>query len=250
MNYHHSNTLQREPRLIEGVIGNLPMFRHLSGPLIARLAAESRSQHAPRGALICRRGESLPGLYAVAFGLVKLALHGSDGSERVVRLVGPGETFGNATALLGRPSSFDGSAIEDCLLAIIPPGAVLDIVEGDGGFARSLVLRLCESTLGFLAEVEANAHSHAIQRVASYLDRSVEPINGSGTWLVRLPVTKTVMASRLGIKKETLSRLLRELSERGLIAVDGREIVVHDRPGLAAIARAGNGARSARTTDH
>ena len=231
------NAPQRDPRLLEGVVGNLPIFRELPRQLITELAAQARIQHVPRGSSICRRGECLPGLFAVGYGMVKLALHGEDGTERVVRLVGARETFGNATSLLGRPCSFDASALEDCLLAVIPSAAVLDLVGRDADFARGVVLHLADRTLGFLAEVEADALPRAIQRVASYLEASVEPANGSGAWRVRLPVSKTVVAARLGIKKETLSRLLRELVERGLIAVAGRDIVVNDRSGLAAVAR-------------
>lgn len=236
-----SNAPQRDPRLLEGVITNLPIFRQLPKQLIAELSAQARVQLAPRGSSICRQGECLPGLFAVGYGMVKLGLHGHDGTERVIRLVGPRETFGNATSLLGRPCSFDASALEDCMLAIIPSAAVLDLVGRDADFARSIVLHLADRTLGFLAEVEADALPRAIQRVASYLEAAVEPVNASGTWRVRLPVSKTVVAARLGIKKETLSRLLRELVERGLIAVAGRDIVVNDRPGLAAVARTLNG---------
>jgi CRP/FNR family transcriptional activator FtrB len=228
---------QRDSRLLEGVIGNLPIFRQLPKELVAGLAAQSKLQHAPRGAAICRPGERLPGLYAVGYGMVKLGLHGDDGTERVIRLVGSRETFGNATALLDRASSFEASALEDSLLAVIPSSAVLDLIGRDAEFARSIVLNLADRALGFLAEVEADALPRAIQRVASFLDSAVEPVNGSGVWRVRLPATKTVVAARLGIKKETLSRLLRKLVERGLIAVAGRDIVVNDRPGLAAVAR-------------
>jgi CRP-like cAMP-binding protein len=237
MTDYRSTSSQRDSRLLEGVVANLPIFRKLPGELVVELAARSKLRHAPRGAAICRCGERLPGLFAVGYGMVKLGLHGDDGAERVIRLVGPRETFGNATSLLGRPSSFEASALEDCLLAVIPSTAVLDLVGRDAEFARGIVLHLADSALGFLAEVGADALPRAIQRVASYLDAAVEPVNGSGTWRVRLPVSKTVVAARLGIKKETLSRLLRELVERGLIAVAGRDIIVNDRPGLAAVAR-------------
>ncbi len=237
MNDCRDHSTQRDFRLLEGVIGNLPIFHELPKALIAGLAAQSKLQHAPRGAAICRHGERLPGLYAVGYGMVKLGLHGDDGTERVIRLVGPRETFGNATALLDRASSFEASALEDSLLAVIPSFAVLDLIGRDAEFARSIVLNLADRALGFLAEVEADALPRAIQRVASFLDSAVEPVNGSGVWRVRLPATKTVVAARLGIKKETLSRLLRKLVERGLIAVAGRDILVNDRPGLAAVAR-------------
>jgi CRP-like cAMP-binding protein len=54
---------------------------------------------------------------------------------------------------------------------------------------------------------------------------------------VHLPTTKTVVAARLGVKKETLSRLLRVLAQRGLISVAQRNISILDRARLSALAR-------------
>jgi DNA-binding MarR family transcriptional regulator len=59
---------------------------------------------------------------------------------------------------------------------------------------------------------------------------------------VQLPASKTVIAARLGVTKETLSRLLRQMSDEGLIAMSKRELTLRDRERLAAAAR---GARSA-----
>jgi CRP-like cAMP-binding protein len=50
-------------------------------------------------------------------------------------------------------------------------------------------------------------------------------------------VSKTVVAARLGVKKETLSRLLRELADDGVIAVAQRNIAILDRARLAQVAR-------------
>jgi CRP-like cAMP-binding protein len=70
------------------------------------------------------------------------------------------------------------------------------------------------------------------QRLASYLDALAEPIQGNGGWSVHLPVSKTVVAARLGMKKETLSRLLRRLAADGLIEVSRGEIAILDRAAL------------------
>ena len=46
---------------------------------------------------------------------------------------------------------------------------------------------------------------------------------------MRLPVSKTVVAARLGLKKETLSRLFRQFADDGLIEVSRRDITILDR---------------------
>ena len=50
---------------------------------------------------------------------------------------------------------------------------------------------------------------------------------------MRLPATKTTVAARLGVKKETLSRMLRQLAAGGVVQVAGREIAILDRAALA-----------------
>jgi CRP-like cAMP-binding protein len=44
-----------------------------------------------------------------------------------------------------------------------------------------------------------------------------------------------VVAALVGVKKETLSRLLRDLSERRLIAVSRRDITILDREQLRGV---------------
>jgi CRP-like cAMP-binding protein len=70
------------------------------------------------------------------------------------------------------------------------------------------------------------------QRLAAYLDSIAEPAAQPGTWAARLAMSKTLLAARLGIKKETLSRLLREFACGGLIDVAGREITIRNRTAL------------------
>ena len=62
--------------LVEGVIANLPLFKHSSKPHLAELARHARTQHVTRGTLIVHRGDKLQGLLAVAYGMVKLSLRG------------------------------------------------------------------------------------------------------------------------------------------------------------------------------
>ena len=63
-----------------------------------------------------------------------------------------------------------------------------------------------------------------------------EPQARSASCAVQLPVTKTALAARLGITKETMSRLLREMKDQGYILMDRSTITILDRARLAGIA--------------
>lgn len=220
--------------LLEGVIANMPMFRQVARPHLAELARHARVQHVRRGATICRRGESLNCFFGVAYGLVKLALRADGGEEKVLRLVGPGETFGEALVFRERPNPLEAVALADTMLVVFPSQAVIALLEHDMAFARGLLSSLSERMHNLVAEVEASTLLSARQRVASYLE-SLAADNANGR--ARLPATKTVIAARLGVTKETFSRLLRELANQGLIEVEKRDIVLRDRTGLAAVAQ-------------
>ena len=233
----NGNGASRDPRLLEGVLSNLPLFRGIGQRQIADLGARARALNFRRGATVCTQGQCLPGLHAIAYGQVKLAFRGAEDEERVMRIAGPAETFGLAASVLGRPTPYEAVALDDSLLVMIPSAAVLAMVDNDPRFARAVIDSLAERTMTLLAEVEAGALRRGVQRLASYLDSLAGSDDTSGSCTVRLPTTKTVIASRLGVKKETLSRLLRELAQKGLIAVEQREIAILDRLRLAAVAR-------------
>jgi CRP-like cAMP-binding protein len=219
--------------LLEGVIANMPMFRQVARPNLAELARHARVQHVRRGGTVCRRGEMMNCFFGLAYGLVKLSLRADGGDEKVLRLVGPGETFGEALVFRERPNPLDAVALADTMLVVFPAQAVNALVERDPNFARGLLSALSERMHNMVAEVEASTLLSARQRVVAYLDSLAA--NGSAG-RVRLPATKTVIAARLGVTKETFSRLLRELANQGLIAVDKRDIVLRDRARLADIA--------------
>ena len=225
----------RESRFIEGVIANVELFRGLCAPQVAGVARQCWVLSAKRGGVVASRDARLPGVFVLAFGSVQLMLGGAGEQRRLIRLVTAGETFGKATALLGGPSSYDAVALADSKLIVIPSTAVMALMEREVPFARAMVTALARSNARLLGELEAATLQRSVQRLAGYLDSLA---NGStGDCTVRLPVSKTVVAARLGVKKETLSRLLRELANDGVIAVAQRNIAILDRERLAGLAR-------------
>ena len=236
INGHAQNGNERDPRLIEGVLSNLPLFRHVARSQLATVADHSRVHRAGRCTVICRGGEPMPGVVVLAYGSAKLTLRRREGEEKVVRFLGAGDSFGEAAALQGRPCPVDVVALTDSMVVLVPPLPLLRLLEVDPAFARNLVRALSEKFLGLLAELEASLQQSALQRLASYLDSLAEANDGPDTWVVRLPASKTAVAARLGVTKETMSRLLRELAERGLIAVTRREIEILDRSALLQVA--------------
>lgn len=223
----------RDQQFLQGVLANAGLFAGVSPGGVAMVARHAGVIAALRGDALSRRGEPLPGVFVVGYGLVKLALRAPGSQERVLRIVSAGQSFGAAAALLGRVPRYEASALVDAKLVVVPSEAVLALMDRAPPFCRSVMRLLAERVLDLAAELEALSLHSGGRRLASYLGSLAEPVARNGGWAAQLPMSKTLIAARLGMKKETLSRLLRKLAAAGLIEVSRREITILDRDALA-----------------
>ncbi len=212
----------------------------MSAAHAAVLGRHAKALLARRGEIIAQRGTALAGIYVIDSGTVKLSLRGSEGEDRVLRVVCAGDSFGEPTALIGRPCQYDAYALSDVRYAVLPASAIFALVENDKRFARRMVLALAERSFAILHEFAAATTQRGAQRLASYLESLARQQDKT---CVQLPVSKTVVAALLGMKKETLSRLLHQFAADGIISVARREISILDRVRLDATMREGQASR-------
>ena len=223
-------------RLAAGVIAKLPLFQQVSRQHLAEVVRHARTLYIRRGQWVARRGEPVPGLFAVAYGMVKLTLRGATGTERVLRLVGPSQTFGEVVLFLQKPLPLDAVAVVDTRLVLVPAAPLLALTDRDPHFARSLVASLCQRMHALVCDFEATTMHGAAERLAAYLESLAASPEAAR---VTLPAAKKLIAARLGMTKETFSRALHELAQAGLLAVKGREVALIDRAGLAVFSSTG-----------
>jgi CRP-like cAMP-binding protein len=223
-----------DQRLVEGALGQLALFRDLGAHREAAVAKQCCVMSARRCETIAKRGSRPAGMFIVAYGIVKLALRSDTGDERVLRLVSSGQTFGEATSLLGERLRYEVHALADCKLVVVPTATLWKLLETEPRFARRMLLALGERQLEMIDEVEAATMQRGAQRLARYLQSLVRSTPTPGS--VRLPVSKTLVAARLGVKKETLSRLLHQLAADGVIEVERRDVRILDAGRLGSVA--------------
>lgn len=217
-------------RLALGVLARLPLFEGVSRPHFSEVIRHARTLHYQRAQVVAKRGEMVPGLFAVAYGMVKLTLHGATGTEKVLQLVGPSQTFGEIALFRQQPLPLDAVAVVDTGLVLVPAATLLALIDRDAHFARGMVASLCQRIHAMVSDFEATSLHGASGRLAAYLESLAE---SPDTVRVTLPAAKKLIAARLGMTKETFSRALRELAREGLVRVAGRSIELLDRARLA-----------------
>lgn len=212
---------------------NLPLFRELEVGELDAIAAAAAEQRVTAGTVLFRRDDPCDGFYVIVLGRVKLALPAPAGAEKVVEILGPGQSFGEAVMFLRKPHMLQAEALADSLLLFIGKRAILDAIAHNPDLARRMLDELSRRLYLLIADIEAYTLKSATERVTGYLLESLPDGAGPDAAAdVLLGASKSVLASRLNITREHFSRILHELSQAGLIRVSGRSIRVLDRAGL------------------
>ena len=217
---------KKTPIKVQTFLAQLPLFQAMAPDELDRIALGATECHVARGATIFLSGDACHGFHLVIYGQVKLALVSASGAEKVVELVGPGQSFGEAVMFMGKPYIVSAQALADTLLVHVTSGTILDEVARDPAFACKMLAGLSRRMHGLMSDMASYSLRSGTQRVIGYLlQEDEERENGDR---VRLAVTKTVLASRLNLTPEHFSRILSDLSGHGMIAVSGRNVTILD----------------------
>ena len=212
----------------EAFLAKLPMFSELTPDEIGRIAAGTQTLHAPKGEAIAHRGDPCNGVHVVVFGQVKLGFTSPQGVEKVVEIVGPGQSFGEALMFLERPYIVFARALEDTMLLHIAKRVVFEELEREPLFARKVISGLARRLHGLVKDVEAYTLRSGEGRVGGFLPRDAPEDADAKEATITLNAGKSVIASRLNMTPEHFSRILHELQADGRIEVNGRNIHIRD----------------------
>lgn len=211
------------------ILSNLPLFKEMDPAEIERIAQGARETTVVRGDPVFQRGDPCNGFYVVVYGQVKLALTSPQGIEKVVELIGPGQSFGEAVMFMNRPYPVFAQALADSLLLHISKQVVFDGLEREPAFARKMLAGLSIRLHRLLQDVESFSLRSSAQRVIGYLLQQSQELEASvNDFHFNLPANKNIIASTLNITPETFSRVLHNLSEAGLVAVKGKDVHILD----------------------
>lgn len=227
-------TVMKPDLKVHAFLANLPLFKETSPDEIERIARGTRTIHAVRGETLFHKSDPCEGFYLVVYGQIKLAFTSPQGAEKVVEIIGPGMSFGEAVMFLEIPHVVYAQALSDAMLLHISKAAVFEEIERNPRFARKMLGGLSRRLHGVISDVEAYCMRSGAQRVIGYLLRDAEQAAAEHQADVVLPTNKGVIASRLNLTPQHFSRILHELSEAGLVSVKGRNIHITDLDRLRA----------------
>ncbi len=208
-------------------LAHVPLFSALKPEEIGEIASAVRRFELKRGEALFTAGERPEGIYVVVDGLVKLSIMAPDGAERIVDLITPNHSFGEALAFLDCPAPVTATALERTELLLIPKRAVTEALKDTSPLVRRMLAGLSQRLHYLLMDIESVCLHSARERVVRYV-LSLRADETSNTAEVRLPARKHVIAARLNLTPETFSRILHELATEGLLEVEANRIRIPD----------------------
>jgi CRP-like cAMP-binding protein len=224
----------RDPNLLAGIRTH-HLFAGLAPPQLQQLLATAHVEEADAGQVLFDRGQPARHFYIVIDGQVNLALYSKTGEEKIVDILGPGQSFAEAVMFMSGPV-YPVSAVAAA------PSTIARFSSADYIAMLRESPETCLRMLGHLSqrlhmrirEIEYLTLESATHRLVRMIEARLPP-GSDGPAEVQLHESRQEIASRLSMKPETLSRILRHLSDNGAIEVHGRNLVVPDRTRLASI---------------
>jgi CRP/FNR family cyclic AMP-dependent transcriptional regulator len=214
---------------VTDILRKVPLFGQLAPPDLDRVAEIARERSYPRNSVILFEDDPGDALYVVAQGQVKVVLIGEDGREVILSVMGEGEFFGEMALIDDEPRSAHVIAMEDSSLLVIRREDFQDLLKQTPGIALMLLrelsrrLRRADDKVGSLVLLDVNG------RVAQLL---LELADEAGSDRITRRLTHHTIAQMIGSSRETVSRTMRELVDKGSITVSRREIQIRDRAAL------------------
>ena len=213
-------------------IQSIAYFEGIADSELALLAAHARLRRFGGGEIIFLEGEPADGLWIVEQGAVKIFKLSKDGSEHILHLRGPGNTFNDIAALDGGPNPAGAAALGAEVRVWLLPAAVIDQVLGSNPqVARNVIRRLARRVRTLVGQIEDLTLHSVIVRLARFLLRQAEDASLAGPG-----ITRAAIAAHINTTPQTISTLLHTLQETGAIRFDRHRIVIEDEAILRAIA--------------
>lgn len=217
--------MQPEFEGIDRALAGTSLFGDLEPKCLASLAPHCRILNYQRGETVFHKGDRADGFYLVLDGLVKLYFVSERGNEKIVEVLKPGMTFGEAVVFIGERYPVSAEALQLSRLLYVQRDGLFETMRRNEQMAPRLLAGLSRRLHGLIGSMEAVCVLSSRERVIGYLlNELADRSDGS----VTLPSTKAVVASTLNLTPETFSRVLHALEREEIIGIDGRHIRIKD----------------------
>jgi CRP-like cAMP-binding protein len=206
------------------IAAQIPVFSGLKPQALSVLLEEATVFNLRPGRALFRQGEPAEAFFVIMDGWIKLYRVTPAGDEAVLNVLTKGESFAEAVTFTSGRYPATASAVTSARVMVIPADHVLSCIREMPDVAIAMIASTSQHLHRMVQQIEQLMAHSATQRVAEFL-ASLAP-RARGSCKITLPYDKSLIAGRLGLKPESLSRVFAKLRS---IGVDVRASTVEVR---------------------
>lgn len=198
----------------------------------AQVEASARPFEAASKEVLFRQGDPARRFFWLASGLVQLSRTSPNGREQIVEVIRAGQLFAEALMFMDDAPDYpvDGTCVQASRVVAFDNAVTRGLIGESPELALRMLSLMARRMHRLVATIDDLTLHSAVERVSGYL---LEASGGRAVFTLDLP--KRVLAARLALSPESLSRALSELRARGLVDVQRTSVHVLDRTQLAAL---------------
>jgi CRP-like cAMP-binding protein len=204
------------------------LFDCLTDDEIEVLARVAGSQNFSKNALVILAEDEGDAFFLIKKGRMKVSVTGNDGREIILSQLGPGEYFGELSLLDGKPRSADVTTLDPSELLVLRRQDFLTVIQKHSAIPVHLMITLASRLRKSDRQIVGLALLGISERICSVLlsiaeEEGVETDEGI---VIKKRPTHQVIAAMSGTARETITRVMRRLSDEGYIRASGRELLI------------------------
>jgi len=219
------------------ILKSVPLFSSLSDEQLRMLQPCLQQRSYPRSSFILRAGEETDALYIILSGRVKVLIPDDQGREVILATMGPKDFFGEMGLLDELPRSASVEALESCQMLRFSKLGFMACLKDNFDLAMIIIRNLVRRLRAADRKIESLALIDVYGRVARLLLDQAEDIDGVS--IVRNAPPKQEIARMIGASREMVSRVMKDLQQRGFIRADKRKVYLLDKISMARRASTG-----------
>jgi CRP-like cAMP-binding protein len=218
-------------------LSRITVFIGLKPEIAERVIASGSVVTLTRGETLFRQGDRATAFFIVVDGWVKLYRTTFSGEEVVLDVLTKAESVAVAAALSGDCYAATAAAVSDACVVRIPAERVVRCIRKMPEIAVSMAASTLQHIDRLTQQIEQLKAQSTVPRVAAFL-ASLCPVD-DGPCMIALPYAKALIAARLGMKPESLSRVFFKLKSVG-VQVYASQFAVRDVGRLRQLAASGH----------
>jgi CRP-like cAMP-binding protein len=216
---------------------HLYLFEPLDDTELRQVMGHAKLLELSADDVLFAQGDTSRNFYIVHSGMIKLFRISADGTEKILELITANQVLGEDAMFVGEHSAY-ADALEATQVISVDCRYLSTLLRENTKLCLRMMTLMSHRSQKMIEEIGNLTLQSAIQRVTQYLIGE-NGVLGDIASTIRLNLPKQVIASRLGVKPETLSRIIARLRNEGMIDCTHKDIVLKNMTALQQIANGG-----------